>query len=101
MTAEVNHMTQEKSITHKYPTSQIFNTVTMFEKYQEGMQIILEGARIQTGLTPKEVLWTKNKARLYHYVPVHEKRFPVPILCVYALINRPYVLDLMRSEEHT
>jgi len=89
-------MTQVKPITHE-TTSQVFDTVRMFEKYKKGMQILLEGAQIQTGLTPKEVVWTKNKARLYHYVPMQEKRFPVPILCIYALINRCYILDLMPS----
>jgi polyhydroxyalkanoate synthase subunit PhaC len=76
-------------------TSQIFNTVNTLEKYQEGMQIVLRDVDIPTGQTPKEVIWTKNKARLYHYVPVREKRFPIPILIVYALINRFYILDLM------
>jgi len=66
-----------------------------FQKYQTGMEIILEGAKAETGKTPKEVIWTKNKAKLYHYEPTAEKEFPVPILLVYALINRPYVLDLM------
>jgi len=65
------------------------------EKYKAGMQIIFEGARAETGQTPKEIIWTKNKAKLYHYEPSIEKRFPVPILLVYALINRPYVLDLI------
>jgi polyhydroxyalkanoate synthase subunit PhaC len=59
------------------------------------MQIILEGARAETGQTPKEVVWTKNKARLYHYEPLAQDAYPVPLLLVYALINRPYVLDLM------
>jgi poly[(R)-3-hydroxyalkanoate] polymerase subunit PhaC len=66
-----------------------------FKKYRTGMQIILEGAKADTGQTPKEVIWTKNKAKLYRYEPMVEKRFPVPILLIYALINRPYVLDLM------
>lgn len=65
------------------------------KKYRTGMQIILEGAKAETGQTPKEIIWTKNKARLYHYIPTTEKQYPVPILLVYALINRPYVLDLM------
>lgn len=66
-----------------------------FKKYRTGMEIILEGAKADTGQTPKEVIWTKNKAKLYRYTPMGEKRFPVPILMIYALINRPYVLDLM------
>src|SRR5713226_8668661 len=65
------------------------------KKYRTGMQIILEGAKAETGQTPKEVIWTKNKAKLYRYEPAIEKRYPVPILLVYALINRPYVLDLV------
>src|SRR5271166_5567472 len=46
--------------------------------------------------TPKELIWTLNKAKLYRYVPVvpQEKRHPVPLLLVFALMNRPYILDL-------
>lgn len=57
--------------------------------------MVLDKEHVQTGQTPKEVIWTKNKARLYHYEPTREKRFPVPLLCIYALINRCYILDLM------
>ena len=46
--------------------------------------------------TPKDLVWTLNKAKLYRYVPVlpKEKRHPVPLLLVFALMNRPYILDL-------
>jgi len=46
--------------------------------------------------TPKELVWTLNKAKLYRYTPVvpSEKRHPVPLLLVFALMNRPYILDL-------
>ena len=46
--------------------------------------------------TPKEVIWTLNKARLYHYIPTlpPEQRHPVPLLLVFALMNRPSILDL-------
>ncbi len=66
-----------------------------FDKYSRGMKIVVEGAQADTGQTPKETIWTKNKAKLYHYAPAAEKKHPVPILMVYALINRPYILDLM------
>ena len=48
------------------------------------------------GQTPKEVVWTLNKATLYRYVPVvpAEKSHPVPLLLVFALMNRPTILDL-------
>jgi polyhydroxyalkanoate synthase len=46
--------------------------------------------------TPKELVWSLNKAKLYRYVPVVPagRRHPVPLLLVFALMNRPYILDL-------
>jgi polyhydroxyalkanoate synthase len=46
--------------------------------------------------TPKETVWTLNKAKLYRYVPVvaPESRHPVPLFLVFALMNRPTILDL-------
>src|SRR5947209_20470085 len=46
--------------------------------------------------TPKEVVWTLNKAKLYRYVPVvpPEQRYPIPLLLAFALINRSSILDL-------
>src|SRR5579884_677945 len=82
-------MIQENTMTS------LFEMERTLEKLQTGMQILLDGAKAETGKTPKEVIWTKNKAKLYHYIPTIEKRFSVPILFIYALINRAYVLDLM------
>jgi polyhydroxyalkanoate synthase len=41
-------------------------------------------------------VWTLNKAKLFRYAPAvpAEKRHPVPLLLVFALMNRPYILDL-------
>jgi polyhydroxyalkanoate synthase len=46
--------------------------------------------------TPKELVWALNKAKLYHYIPVvpKEQRHPIPLLMVFALMNRPSILDL-------
>ena len=48
------------------------------------------------GQTPKELIWTLNKAKLYRYVPVvpAEKRHKIPLLLVFALMNKPSILDL-------
>src|ERR1700733_11883912 len=53
-------------------------------------------SKVPIAQTPKELVWTLNKAKLYRYVPVvpEEKRHPVPLLLVFALMNRPYILDL-------
>ncbi len=41
------------------------------------------------------MIWTKNKAKLYHYQSQAEKKYPVPVLLIYALVNRSYILDLI------
>lgn len=56
---------------------------------------ILTKAQPDTGLTPKEVIWRKNKTKLYHFsLPHVEVKYRVPILIVYAMINKAYILDL-------
>ena len=46
--------------------------------------------------TPKEAIWTLNKATLYRFIPVvpEDERKPIPLLLVFAIMNRPHVLDL-------
>ena len=42
------------------------------------------------------MVWTLNKAKLYRYTPTRpaEERHPIPLLLVYALINKPFIFDL-------
>jgi polyhydroxyalkanoate synthase subunit PhaC len=53
--------------------------------------------------TPKELIWTLNKAKLYHYIPVvpEGQRHRVPLLMVFAIMNRPHVLDLRPGHSFT
>ena len=46
--------------------------------------------------TPKELVWTLNKTKMYRFIPVvpEEERKPIPLLLVFAIMNRPHVLDL-------
>ncbi len=46
--------------------------------------------------TPKELVWTLNKAKLYRYIPVvpAKDRHTIPLLLVFALMNRSSILDL-------
>ena len=51
-------------------------------------------AEAEVGTTPSEVVYRENKLELLHYESQTEEQHDVPILIVYALINRPYILDL-------
>ena len=46
--------------------------------------------------TPKKLIWTLNKAKLYQYAPVvpEDRRHRLPLFLVFAIMNRPHVLDL-------
>jgi polyhydroxyalkanoate synthase len=45
------------------------------------------------GMTPKDEVWTWRSVTLYRYRST-QRRHPVPVLLVFALINRPDIFDL-------
>jgi polyhydroxyalkanoate synthase len=51
-------------------------------------------ATVEVGQTPSEVVYEENKLQLLHYKSQTDEQHAPPILVVYALINRPYILDL-------
>ena len=65
-----------------------------FEKFKHGMEIFLNPPDFSVGTTPSEMIFREDKMKLIHYIPIVEKPHPVPILIVYALVNRYYILDL-------
>ncbi|AGL02934.1 PHA/PHB synthase family protein [Desulfoscipio gibsoniae] len=64
------------------------------ETTQKWFEIIKSTPSPQVGLTPKDIIWRKNKAQLYHYQTTTPKIHRIPILIIYALINKPYILDI-------
>jgi polyhydroxyalkanoate synthase len=56
--------------------------------------LFLKAPEISVGMTPSEVVYTQDDMRLLHYIPVVKNPYPVPVLIVYALVNRYYILDL-------
>src|SRR3712207_6841352 len=70
-----------------------------FRKYATGTHVLLEEIGVETGVTPREVVWTKNKARLYRYRRAdggaNGRRRPVPGLMIYGFVLKPYILDLV------
>jgi polyhydroxyalkanoate synthase len=67
-------------------------------KYATGTHVLLEEIGVETGATPREVVWTKNKARLYRYRRADGgggKRRAVPMLLIYGFVLKPYILDLV------
>ncbi|MWG34777.1 class III poly(R)-hydroxyalkanoic acid synthase subunit PhaC [Halomarina oriensis] len=49
---------------------------------------------VDVGETPSEVVYRENKLELVHYESQTDEQSEVPILVIYALINKPFILDL-------
>lgn len=79
--------------------SQIFATIVhQMHQYNQGILQASDHYKsigsVDVGTTPAEIIHKGRNLRLLHYEPMVEKRHPVPLLVVYALINRYYALDL-------
>jgi polyhydroxyalkanoate synthase len=59
------------------------------------MPFVAEKARkVKKGVTPSEVVYEEDKAKLIHYMSDKEPKYKTPLLFVFALVNRPYIFDL-------
>ncbi len=59
------------------------------------MNYLVDAVDGELAHTPRTLVWSHGKARLYRYGTGADDRLPVPVLLVYALILRPYILDLV------
>ena len=67
-------------------------------KLGQGVENLLHADQIDTGVSPREVVYREDKLSLYRYeAPQGVRRNPVPLLVVYALVNRPYMTDLQED----
>lgn len=62
----------------------------------EFSNILLTQGDAEIGATPKDIVWTYRTTTLYRYRS-SQRTHPVPLLLVFALINRPDIFDLRRD----
>ena len=67
------------------------------EKLAKGINTLTDIESIEVGESPKQPVYEEDKLILYQYESVEEKRNPVPVLIIYALVNRPYMMDLQED----
>ncbi|MGH7890682.1 MAG: class III poly(R)-hydroxyalkanoic acid synthase subunit PhaC [Thermodesulfobacteriota bacterium] len=80
---------------NKYVDSAMQEAGKARDKFNKALEIaLLNPPEVEVGVTPHEVIFTENKLRLLHYYPLAEKTYPVPLIMIFALVNRPYILDL-------
>lgn len=81
------------------PDEAMRELVELNQKVIRGLETLshIREEDIPTGVSAKEVVFTEDKLTLYHYTPLVEKPFEVPVLISYALVNRPYMADLQEN----
>lgn len=76
------------------PEKLMEEAMRMQQKLGAGLKTLGEVGSYEVGVTPKEAIWRDGKAVLYRFVGERKPTEKVPLLISYALVNRPYMVDL-------
>lgn len=72
-------------------TQNLKNTI---DKLTEGYKVLQELPEVEVATTPKELVWSKDKIKLYHYKNDNKIKAKIPTIISFAMINRHDVLDI-------
>lgn len=64
------------------------------ERIKIGIDILLARNEPPVGVTPKEVIYQRGTLKLYHYKPMTDEVYRVPVVFVMSLVSKPWILDL-------
>ena len=76
------------------PDHVVEELVDFNDKLAKGLVTLRQVGDVDVGVTPKEEVYREDKMVLYRFTPMVKKPLKVPVLIVYALVNRPYMTDL-------
>ncbi len=69
-------------------------TLAMQRKLMDGLKLLPSVEDVDYGVTAREEVWRDGKVVLYRFVGETAPVQRTPLLIVYALVNRPYMVDL-------
>jgi polyhydroxyalkanoate synthase subunit PhaC len=71
--------------------TEVERTIT---RSMRGIDVLLNRDEPEVGQTPKDVIYQRGTIRLYHYRPMSDEVYRVPVALVMSLISKAYILDL-------
>ena len=82
-----------------HPDETVRELIDLNQKLLKGIENLgrIREQDIQVGASPKEEIYREDNIVLYRFTPMVDQPFRVPILIVYALVNRPYMVDLQED----
>ncbi|MCD9086945.1 class III poly(R)-hydroxyalkanoic acid synthase subunit PhaC [Stenotrophomonas sp. SY1] len=69
-------------------------TLQWQRKLLDGLKLLPGVEDVDYGVTAREEVWSDGKVKLYRFVSDQPSAGQPPLLIVYALVNRPYMVDL-------
>ena len=73
-------------------------TPTLLERQvlraRNGFAYLTDGKRPAVAQTPRDLIWERDKARLWRYRS-DQRRYRPPVLIVHSLVSKSYILDLL------
>ncbi|GHH98877.1 alpha/beta fold hydrolase [Neobacillus kokaensis] len=63
------------------------------KKRWKGFENVFHSLPPESNLTPRQAIWKKNKAIVWFY-PAKQKKYKIPLVLIYSLVNQPFILDL-------
>lgn len=66
-------------------------------KLAQGLNTLGRLGELEVGISARDPVYAEDKLVLYRYRARTERQSPVPILIIYALVNRPYMADLQEG----
>ena len=76
------------------PAKALDETLKMQKKLAAGLKTLREVDDVDYGVTGKEAIYREDKLVVYRFKGPRTPTAKIPILIVYALVNRPYMVDL-------
>lgn len=76
------------------PEALALEAQTLQRKLSAGIGTLRQVGDTSYGASAKQAVWSDGKVTLYRYRGEHAATAKVPILICYALVNRPYMVDL-------
>jgi polyhydroxyalkanoate synthase len=67
------------------------------QRLLKGQANLLQIKDVDTGTTPRELVYKQDKVEVYHYRPEGRDVVPTPLVVVYALVNRQYMMDIQQD----
>ncbi len=80
------------------PSRVVDETIRFQKKLAAGVEVLRKLDDVDFGCTPKEEVYREDKLVVYRFRGERAPTAKVPTLIVYALVNRPYMVDLQEDK---